>query len=104
MRFATISSTGVPKNTILSLKAANKPENEANIAKLMQLYKNAEMKNIDAQTSAEMAATQSLTSELQADMQNPNGAINSAMSQAGNMIGQDMAQTNNIEGDVPENE
>lgn len=91
-------------NTILSLKAANKPENEADIAKLMQLYQNAQMKNIDAQTSAEMAATQSLTSELQADMQNPNGAINSAMNQAGNMISQDMAQTNKIEGDVPENE
>ena len=53
------------------------------------------MKNIDAQTNAEMAAVGTLTQELNADMADPNGQINTAVANTN-------AMTNNI-GDV-ENE
>ena len=79
-------------NTILSLKAANKPENEADIQKLIQLYQNAQMKNIDAQTSAEMAATNTINQQIQQDMANPNGAINQAINSGIQAI------TNNMDG------
>lgn len=76
-------------NTILSLKAANNPDNKVDIDKLMQLYKIAMSKNIDAQTSAEMAATQSISNEIMADIQDPNGQINTAISGAQQQINAD---------------
>lgn len=76
-------------NTILSLKAANNPDNKVDIDKLMQLYKLAMSKNIDAQTSAEMAATQSISNEIMADIQDPNGQINTAISGAQQQINAD---------------
>lgn len=76
-------------NTILSLKAANNPDNKVDIDKLMQLYKLAISKNIDAQTSAEMAATQSISNEIMADIQDPNGQINTAISGAQQQINAD---------------
>lgn len=82
-------------NTCLSLKAANNIKNVADIQKLMKLYQLSVMKNIDAQTNAEMAAVGTLTQELNADMADPNGQINTAVANTN-------AMTNNI-GDV-ENE
>lgn len=76
-------------NTCLSLKASNNPDNNADIEKLLQLYKAAQMKNIDAQTSAEIAATQTISNELMQDIQNPNGAINTAISNANQQIEND---------------
>lgn len=76
-------------NTCLSLKASNNPDNNADIEKLLQLYKAATMKNIDAQTSAEIAATQTISNELMQDIQNPNGAIITAISNANQQIEND---------------
>lgn len=83
-------------NTILSLKAANNPDNKVDIDKLMQLYKLAISKNIDAQTSAEMAATQTISNEIMADIQDPNGQINTAISGAQQQINADQQNTNTI--------
>ena len=83
-------------NTILSLKAANNPDNKVDIDKLMQLYQIAMSKNIDAQTSAEMAATQSISNEIMADIQDPNGQINTAISGAQQQISADQQNTNTI--------
>jgi hypothetical protein len=69
-------------NTCLSLKSANNPENDADIQKLMQLYQAAQMKNVDAQTSAELAASNQLAMELNEDLSNPNGQINSQINSA----------------------
>ena len=80
-------------NTILSLKAANKPENEADIAKLMQLYQNAQMKNIEAQTSAELSAVNTISSQILEDANNPNGQINTAIQKANDDIRMDMAKS-----------
>lgn len=75
-------------NTCLSLKAANKEENQADIDKLMKLYDMAQQKNIDAQTSAEMAAVGTLNQEMAQDLSDPNGQINTAINQAENTIGE----------------
>jgi hypothetical protein len=83
-------------NTILSLKAANNPDNNVDIQKLEQLYKAAMSKNIDAQTSAEMAATQTISNEIMADIQDPNGQINTAISGAQQQINADQQNTNTI--------
>ena len=83
-------------NTILSLKAANNPDNKVDIDKLMQLYKIAISKNIDAQTSAEMAATQTIGNEIMADIQDPNGQINTAINGAQQQISADQQNTNTI--------
>lgn len=83
-------------NTILSLKAANNPDNKVDIDKLMQLYKIAMSKNIDAQTSAEMAATQTIGNEIMADIQDPNGQINTAINGAQQQINADQQNTNTI--------
>ena len=69
-------------NTALSLKAAQNPENQKDIDKLLKLYDVAMKKNIDAQTNAEMAATAAITGEIQQDMSNPNGVINTQVNQA----------------------
>lgn len=83
-------------NTILSLKAANNPDNKVDIDKLMQLYKLAIAKNTDAQTSAEMAATQTISNEIMADIQDPNGQINTAINGAQQRINADQQNTNTI--------
>lgn len=83
-------------NTILSLKAANNPDNKVDIDKLMQLYKIAISKNIDAQTSAEMAATQTISNEIMTDIQDPNGQINTAINGAQQQISADQQNTNTI--------
>ena len=83
-------------NTILSLKAANNPDNKVDIDKLTQLYQIAISKNIDAQTSAEMAATQTISNEIMADIQDPNGQINTAISGAQQQINADQQNTNTI--------
>lgn len=83
-------------NTILSLKAANNPDNKVDIDKLMQLYQIAISKNIDAQTSAEMAATQTISNEIMADIQDPNGQINTAISGAQQQINASQQNTNTI--------
>lgn len=69
-------------NTCLSLKSANNPENDADIQKLMKLYQAAQMKNIDAQTSAELAASNQLAMEVNEDLADPNGQINSQINTA----------------------
>lgn len=53
-------------STLLSLKAAQNPENEVDIQKLQSLMYNVEAMNKNAMTSAEFAATQSLQEELTA--------------------------------------
>lgn len=53
-------------STLLSLKAAQNPENEVDIQKLQRLMYNVEAMNKNAMTSAEFAATQSLQEELAA--------------------------------------
>ena len=53
-------------STLLSLKAAQNPENEVDIQKLQRLMYEAEAMNKNAMTSAEFAATQSLQEELTA--------------------------------------
>ena len=53
-------------STLLSLKAAQNPENEVDIEKLQRLMYNVEAMNKNAMTSAEFAATQSLQEELTA--------------------------------------
>lgn len=83
-------------NTILSLKAANNPDNNIDIQKLEQLYKVAIAKNADAQTSAEMAATQTISNEIMADIQDPNGQINTAINGAQQQINADQQNTNTI--------
>lgn len=83
-------------NTILSLKAANNPDNNVDIQKLEQLYKAAIAKNTDAQTSAEMAATQTISNEIMADIQDPNGQINTAINGAQQQINADQQNTNTI--------
>ena len=83
-------------NTILSLKAANNPDNKVDIDKLMQLYQIAMSKNIYAQTSAEMAATQTISNEIMADIQDPNGQINTAINGAQQQINADQQNTNTI--------
>ena len=64
----------------------------------MKLYQLSVMKNIDAQTNAEMAAVGTLTQELNADMADPNGQINMAVQNA-----QSMTNNTEVTGDV-ENE
>lgn len=66
-------------NTCLSLRSASRPENARDIQKLMLLYKTAEGKMQDAQTSAEMAASIGLANELQNQIQN--GALDQAFNQ-----------------------
>lgn len=83
-------------NTMLSLKAANNPDNKVDIDKLMQLYQIAISKNIDAQTSAEMAATQTISNEIMTDIQDPNGQINTAINSAQQQINADQQNTNTI--------
>lgn len=83
-------------NTALSLKAAQNPENQRDIDKLIQLYEITMKKNIDAQTNAEMAATAQITGEIQQDMSDPNGIINSQVNAALQNVD---AQTNNMQGD-----
>lgn len=51
-------------STLLSLKAAQNPENAVDIEKLQRLMYNVEAMNKNAMTSAEFAATQSLQEEL----------------------------------------
>lgn len=89
-------------NTCLSLKAANNIKNAADISKLMKLYQLSVMKNIDAQTNAEMAAVGTLTQELNADMADPNGQINTAVANANTQVEQANAMTNNTKatGDI----
>ena len=89
-------------NTCLSLKAANNIKNAADIQKLMKLYQLSVMKNIDAQTNAEMAAVGTLTQELNADMADPNGQINTAVANANTQVEQANAMTNNTKatGDI----
>lgn len=53
-------------STLLSLKAAQNPENEVDIQKLQRLMYEAEKMKQNAMTSAEFAATQSLQEELTA--------------------------------------
>ena len=53
-------------STLLSLKAAQNPENEVDIQKLQRLMYEAEKMQRNAMTSAEFAATQSLQEELTA--------------------------------------
>ena len=53
-------------STLLSLKAAQNPENAVDIQKLQRLMYNVEAMNKNAMTSAEFAATQSLQEELTA--------------------------------------
>ena len=53
-------------STLLSLKAAQNPENEVDIEKLQRLMYEAEKMKQNAMTSAEFAATQSLQEELTA--------------------------------------
>ena len=53
-------------STLLSLKAAQNPENEVDIQKLQRLMYNVEAMKQNAMTSAEFAATQSLQEELTA--------------------------------------
>ena len=53
-------------STLLSLKAAQNPENEVDIQKLQRLMYNVEAMNKNAMTSAEFAATQSVQEELTA--------------------------------------
>lgn len=53
-------------STLLSLKAAQNPDNEVDIQKLQRLMYNVEAMNKNAMTSAEFAATQSLQEELTA--------------------------------------
>ena len=53
-------------STLLSLKAAQNPENAVDIEKLQRLMYNVEAMNKNAMTSAEFAATQSLQEELTA--------------------------------------
>ena len=55
-------------STLLSLKAAQNPENAVDIEKLQRLMYNVEAMNKNAMTSAEFAATQSLQEELTAAM------------------------------------
>lgn len=77
-------------NTALSLKKANKPENQADIDKLMELYQILLQKEQDSQTSAEMAAAQELSTQLQQEMQDPYGQFAQQINQAVEQI------TNNI--------
>lgn len=83
-------------NTILSLKAANNPDNNVDIQKLEQLYKAAIQKNTDAQTSAELSAVNTISNEIMADIQDPNGQINTAINGAQQQINADQQNTNNI--------
>lgn len=69
-------------NTALRLKGANTQQNNEDIQKLMQLYQAAQMKNIDAKTSAELAASNQLAMELNQDLADPNGQINSQINTA----------------------
>lgn len=80
-------------NTILSLKAANNPDNRVDIDKLMQLYQIAISKNIDAQTSAELSAVNTISSQILEDVNNPNGQINMAIQKANDNIRMDMAKS-----------
>lgn len=80
-------------NTILSLKAANNPDNKVDIDKLMQLYKLAISKNIDAQTSAELSAVNTIGSQILEDVNNPNGQINMAIQKANDDIRMDMTKS-----------
>ena len=74
-------------STLLSLKAAQNPENEVDIEKLQRLMYNAEAMNKNAMTSAEFAATQSLQEELTAAMP----GIQQMAVQEGSKLGLDAA-------------
>ena len=74
-------------STLLSLKAAQNPENEVDIQKLMRLMYEAEAMNKNAMTSAEFAATQSLQEELTAAIP----GIQQQAIQEGSQLGLDAA-------------
>ena len=74
-------------STLLSLKAAQNPENEVDIQKLQRLMYNVEAMNKNAMTSAEFAATQSLQEELTAAMP----GIQQQAIQEGSKLGLDAA-------------
>lgn len=88
-------------NTCLSLKAANKAENEEDINKLLQLYDLAQQKNIEAQTSSEFAALNTLGQELQQDMADPYGQINTAVNKQMDIANQQIQQATQ-QGDINE--
>ena len=74
-------------STLLSLKAAQNPDNEVDIQKLQRLMYNVEAMNKNAMTSAEFAATQSLQEELTAAMP----GIQQQAIQEGSKLGLDAA-------------
>lgn len=74
-------------STLLSLKAAQNPENEVDIQKLQRLMYNVEAMNKNAMTSAEFAATQSLQEELTAAIP----GIQQQAIQEGSQLGLDAA-------------
>ena len=74
-------------STLLSLKAAQNPENEVDIQKLQRLMYNVEAMNKNAMTSAEFAATQSLQEELTAAIP----GIQQMAIQEGSQLGLDAA-------------
>lgn len=74
-------------STLLSLKAAQNPENEVDIQKLQRLMYNVEAMNKNAMTSAEFAATQSLQEELTAALPD----ITQMAMQEGSQLGIDAA-------------
>lgn len=87
-------------NTMMSLKAANRRDNETDIAKLRKLYQISEQKNVDSMTGAEMAAVASLQQEMNTAMQ-PGGMIDGAIQgaiQQSNIDDAMSASNNNIEG------
>ena len=74
-------------STLLSLKAAQNPENAVDIEKLQRLMYNVEAMNKQAMTSAEFAATQSLQEELTAALP----GIQQMAMQEGSQLGLDAA-------------
>ena len=74
-------------STLLSLKAAQNPENEVDIQKLQRLMYNVEAMNKNAMTSAESAARQSLQEELTAAIP----GIQQQAIQEGSQLGLDAA-------------
>lgn len=74
-------------STLLSLKAAQNPENAVDIEKLQRLMYNVEAMNKNAMTSAEFAATQSLQEELTAALPD----IQQMAMQEGSQLGLDAA-------------
>lgn len=77
-------------NTALSLKKANRPENQKDIDRLMELYQILLQKEQDSRTSAEMAAAQELSMQLQQEMQDPYGQFTQQINQAVDQITNDI--------------